>query len=232
VPVTAIFAGLAGGMLLAAVGLALWDGFRPTPGLSRAVWAIGWVAGTLLLVGAMLAWWEGHRLSSFVWRLIFMAALAAPSGIRHRHRLPWSSAVRTLPALILAGIALFQIAGPVDGNGDSLVTPMKLALVFCGGLGTRSLGEALSEIIDPTSSIKWPAAATCALLTLLVSGAALVNLWQRGMLWKGTTEEGLLAGTWLAWVAAWLGPRERPRLRAVLITGAALLLCWTALTFP
>jgi hypothetical protein len=240
VPVATICAGLAWGMLVAAVGLALWDGSRPTPGLSRAVWVIGWLAGTLLLAGAMLAWWEGYRLSSLAWRLILMAALAAPSGIRHHHRSPWNDSVRTLLALILAGVALFLSAEPGVGNSNSPVTPMELAMVLCGGLGARALGEALCEIIDQTSHVKWPAlskvegpsAVTWALLTLLVSGTALGNLWQRGMIWKGAIGEGMLAGTWLAWSAAWLSPHERPRLRAALVTVAALLLFWTALRFP
>jgi hypothetical protein len=239
VPVAAICAGLAWGMLLAIVGLALWDGFRPTPGLSRAVWVLGWSAGMLLLAGAMLAWWRYH-LSNLTLRLFLMAALAAPSGIRYRRRSPWGSSACTIPALILAGVALFLSAEPGFGNSNSPVTPMALAMVLCGGLGARALGEALSEIINPTSHIKWPAlskvegpsAVTWALLTLLVSGTALGNLWQRGMIWKGAIGEGMLAGTWLAWSAAWLSPHERPRLRAALVTVAALLLFWTALRFP
>ncbi len=240
-PIAALFTGLAWGMLLAAVGLALWDGFRPIPGLSRAVWVIGWLAGTLLLAGAMLVWWEGYRLSSLALRLILMAALAAPSGIRHHHRSPspWGNAVRTLPALILAGVALFQITEPTIGNGSPLVTPVELAMVICGGLGARALGEASSEFTNLTLHIEQPTLSTItesftityALLTLLVSGIALVNLWQRGMIWKGATEEGMLAGTWLAWSAAWLGPRKRPRLRAILVILATLLLFWTILRF-
>lgn len=231
-PVAAICTGLAWGMLFAAVGLARWDGSRPTPGLSRAVWVLGWLTGVLLLAGAMLAWWGGYHLSSPTLRLILMAALAAPLGIRHHHRSPWGNPVRTLPALILAGVALFQIVEPAAGNSNSPVTPVGLAVVFCGGLGAQALGEALSETIDSTSHVKWPSVATWALLTLLVSGTALVNLWQRGMIWKGAIGEGMLAGTWLAWSAAWLSPHERPRLRGALVTVAALLLFWTALRFP
>ncbi len=224
-PVAAIFTGLAWGMLLAAVGLTLWSSFRPVPGLSRAVWFIGWLAGGLLLTGAMLAWRKGHSLSAPTLRLILIAALAAPSKLRY-HRSSRSNVARILPALILAGVALFQIAEPIVEHNNSPVTLVGLAMVFCSGLGARALGDALSETID-----SWSSVATYTLLTLLASGISLVNLWQRGMMWQGTTEESILAGTWLAWSAVWLSPRERPRLRAVPVVVATLLLCWTAMRF-
>lgn len=143
-----------------------------------------------------------------------------------------------LPALALAGGGLFCSLEPVEAKAGSLsVALVKLALLICGGLGARALGEALSEITAPPSpklgeaegGIEWPSAAAYALLTLLVGGTALVNLWQRGTMWGGSAGEGGLAGSWLAWSAAWLGPRQRPRLRAALIVVAALLLVVTAL---
>jgi hypothetical protein len=42
--------------------------------------------------------------------------------------------------------------------------------------------------------------------------------------WGGTASEGGMAGVWLAWSAAWLGPRQPPRLRAALTAVAASLL--------
>ena len=59
----------------------------------------------------------------------------------------------------------------------------------------------------------------------------LANLWQRGIVSSPNVSEGGLAGAWLAWGAAHLGPLTRPRLRAALIIVAALLLLWIGLTF-
>jgi len=222
-----ILTGLACGTLLAAVGLALWDGFRQVPGLSYAVQVIGWLAGALLLIGALLAWQGDQSLSTPALRLILMAALAAPPGMGvHRRRpSPWSNEMLILPALILAGAGLFWPLEPV-GNGVSRppVAPMELAVLVCGGLGARVLGEALSEMAAQTRHSERLTAATYALLTLLVGGAALVNLWQRGSVWGGSASEGGLAGVWLAWSAARLGPRQRSRPRVVLTVVAALLL--------
>lgn len=236
-PVIMIFTGLACGTLLAAVGLTLWDSFRRVPGLSRAVRAIGWLAGAFLLIGALLAWPRDRSFSAPAPRLILMAALAAPPGTHRRRNAPWSNVMLILPALVLAGGGLLWSPRPVETEVGRLpVALMELALLICGGLGARALGKALSEITTSTSHVKWPAlgqvegpAAAYVLLTLLVGGTALVNLWQRGTVWGGTAGEGGLAGSWLAWGAAWLGPRQHPRLRTVLIVVAALLLITTVL---
>ncbi len=220
-----IFTGLASGMLLAAVGLALWDGFRQVPGLSHAVRAICWLAGALLLIGTLLAWQGDHSLSAPALHLILMAALAAPPGTHCRRHSPWSNVVLILPSLILAGAGLLWTSEPIGtGTGNLPVALVELAAILCGGLGARALGEALNEIVTSTPHVEWPSAATYALLTLLVGGTALVNLWQRGSAWGGTADEDRLAGAWLAWSAAWLGPRQPPRLRAALTAIAASLL--------
>jgi hypothetical protein len=231
---TVIFTGLACGTLLAAVGLVLWKGFQQTPGLSHAVQAVGWLAGGLLLIGAVLAWWGDHSLSAPPLRLILMAAIAAPPQIRHRRNAPppspspWGTVTLILPALVLTGIGLFWISGSTGADGTEMsstpVTLVGLATAFCGGLGARALGEALSEIAASTPQVKWPSAAAYTLLTLLAGGTALVNMWQRGSVWGEAASEGGMAVAWLAWSAAWLGPRRPPRLRAALIAVAALLL--------
>jgi hypothetical protein len=219
-----IFTGLAFGALLAALGLALWDGFRQVPGLSLAVQAIGWLAGTLLLIAAVFAW-HGQGISRNTAGLILMAALAAPPAIRRRHRASWGRVVRLLPALILAGIGFLRLSTPVTTEASSLpVTLSKLAVTICGGLGARTLGEALSELIAPPHHARESFAATYALLTLLVGGTALANLWQRGTVWGGGAGEGGLAGVWMTWSAASFSPRRRPRMRAALTILAALLL--------
>ena len=230
--IAVIFTGLACGTLLAAVGLALWGSSRQVPGLSHAVRAIGWLAGALLLIGALLAWQGDHSVSAPALRLILMAALAAPPAMPHRCSSPWSNVMPILPVLILAWVSLFWTARPVAGEtGSPPVSAMGLAVVVCGGLGTRALGEALSTIAVQTPHSEWLTTATYALLTLLVGSTALVNLWQRGMVWGETASEGGLAGAWLAWSAAWLSARQRSRLRAGLTVVVASLLVSTALIY-
>ena len=231
-PTAVIFTGLACGTLLAAAGLALWGIFRQAPGLSHAVRTIGWLAGVLLLVGALFAWQGDHSIPTPALRLILIAALAAPSGIHRQCLSPWRNAMLVLPALILAWAGLLWASRPVAGEfGSPLVLPVELAIVVCGGLGARVLGEALSMIAAQTPHSERLTTATYVLLTLLVGGTALVNLWQRGTVWGGTTSEGGLAGTWLAWSAIRLGPRQHPRLRAGLTVVAASLLILMALTY-
>lgn len=245
----AIFTGLACGTLLAAVGLALWNGFRQVPGLFHAVRALGWLAGALLLIGVLLAWRGDPSHSPFVLRLILMAALAAPPGIPRRRQSSWGSAVRLLPVLILAAAGLFWTSEPADAEVSSaLVGPVAWAVAICGGFGARALGEALSDIIAPPSppkpalskveglggaegALEWPSVAAYVLLTLLVGITALVNLWQRGSLWGGSASQSGLAGAWLVWIAARPGPRQRSRLRAGLIVVAASLLIVIAVKY-
>jgi len=239
VPALVIFTGLACGTLLTAAGLALWDGFRQVPGLSRAIQVIRWLAGATLLVGAVLAWQRGPSLFALalsgvegpILRLMLMAALAALPGIHRRRASPWGGLMLILPALVLAAAGLVCSPAPVETRAGRL--PVELALVLSAGLGARALGQALSEIVAPPSPPSpliggteggLSPAATYALLTLLMTATALVNLWQRGTLWGGSSGESELAGAWLAWSAVWLGPRQRPRLRAALTVVAALLL--------
>jgi len=237
--------------LLAAAGLALWDGFRQVPGLSRAVDVNAWLAGALLLLGALLAWQGDRSLSTLVPspstplgvdsvegrapHLILMAALAAPPPPRaHRRRYaPWGDTLRILPALALAGAGLFWNPEFIEmGAGNSSPALVGLGVVVCAGLGARALGEALSEIAGSTPHLERSFVAAYALLTLLVGGTVLVNLWQRGAVWDGTAGQSGLAGAWLAWSAAWLGPRQPPRLRAGLIATGALLLTALAAGYP
>jgi hypothetical protein len=260
VSATLILPGLACGVLLAAAGLALWDGFRQVPGLSRAVDVNAWLAGALLLLGALLAWQGDRSLSMLVPspstllgvdsvegpalsgiegpapHLILMAALAAPPPPTRTHRrrsAPWGATMRILPALALAGAGLFWIPEFIEiGAGNSSPALVGLGVVVCAGLGARALGEALSEIAGSTPHLERSFVAAYALLTLLVGGTVLVNLWQRGAVWDGTPRQSGLAGAWLAWSAAWLGPRQPPRLRAGLIAAAALLLNALAAGYP
>ncbi len=217
-----VFTGLACGALLTVMGLAVWAGLRRTPDLLRAVQAVNWLAGAFLLIGALLAWWHDPTLSVPASRLALMAALAAPLGTLRSYS-SWESVARALPALILAGILLWGPPGLASAEGGSLVS---LALAICGGLGARAMGEALG--LSP--HVEWPSFATYVLLTSLVGGVALVNLWQRGTGWGGLVGEGGLVGAWLAWGAVWLVARRSPRLRAVLTVVAASSLIVTVVT--
>jgi hypothetical protein len=243
VSATLILPALACGVLLGAAGLALWDGFRQTPGLARAVDSNAWLAGALLSIGALLAWQGNHSLSGPALsgiegpapHLILMAALAALPlpRIRRRRSAPWSETIRILPALALAGVGLFWTPGPAAaGAGNSSLALVELGVLVCAGLGAGALGQALSEMAESTPHLEWPFAAAYALLTLLAGGMALVNLGQRGSVWDGTAGQSGLAGAWLAWSAAWWGPRRPNRLRAGLIAAASLLLIALAAGYP
>ncbi|RLC95122.1 MAG: hypothetical protein DRI77_10315 [Chloroflexi bacterium] len=215
-----IFTGLACGALLAATGLTLWDSFRPAPGIFRAVRVIGWLASLFLLTGALLAWPGDRGLSTPALRLTLMAALAAPQITRRRRNSHWSDVMLILPSLALTGGGIFCSLGTVEIEAGRLPSAsVELALLICGGLGARALGEAMSACRSGRSFI-----AAYVLLTLLVGELALVNLWQRGVVWGSAPGAGGLAGAWLVWSAAWLWPRRHPRLRAGLTAVAALLL--------
>ena len=232
VPIT----GLACGALLAAAGLALWGRNRQDTStldtMRAAVRIIRWVAGGLLIVGALLAWLGRSSLHGAAPHLILMAALAAPPEI-HRHRLPrWTRVLLILPALMLAGAGLIWTLGTTEANaGSGSITLGQLALTICGGLAARALGMAAGTLgiaeDDSAGSapyLEWPSTAAYGLLTLIVGGTLLANLWQRGWAWDGTASERSLAGVWLAWTAAWMTPRRSRRLRAAFIIVAALLL--------
>jgi hypothetical protein len=214
-----ILTGLASGTLLAAAVLALWDGFRPMPGIERAVQIVSWLAGALLLLGVLLAWLETHTLPA----LLLVAAVAAPQGLLRRPC--WSNALPLLPPLALAGIGLFWT--PTAGGGNALVV---LAAAICAGLGARALGEALRALAGQIPA-EWPGLATYALLTLLAAGLALANLAQRGTVWSGNAAESGLAAAWLAWSAAWFTPRERARLRAGMNVAAVVVLVIVAVGY-
>jgi len=266
-----ILIGTAGGVLLTIIGLALWDSWRHIPGAPRALWILRWTTTIILLMGALLAWQEGDSQSlNPVPRLMLMAALATGPGL-HPHSSSLSSALQVLPALALTEISLLWSAQPSDLSGVSgaefgngIHSAIEWTTVLCGGLGARTLGQVLSQLVAWISSTErelgsWSdeeegesesvsteqdsdprendspvvpdssSTTTYALLTLLISAMTLVNLWQRGTLWTGTTDGTRLVGAWLIWSAAWLISRSPSWLQTVLITGAALLLTLTAL---
>ncbi|MBN1977233.1 MAG: hypothetical protein JW918_07515 [Anaerolineae bacterium] len=252
IPVTPII-GLSVGMLLTAFGLALWNGFRQTAGLDRAAQVISWIAGGLLLIAFPLLWSEAHGHYTHALHLILMAAVAAPS-INRRHHLPWNDAIRMLPALALSGIGLALVAENFRGAhytdlpalptwiiqeglfaqpptislaGPSI--PLGMAFMLCDGLVARVLGEALGTLVTPTATSSRLFDILYMLLTLLVGAITLATLWQRGVVWEKSPAESGLLGVWLAWSAAWLSPREHPRLRAALIATATLSLVLLAL---
>lgn len=211
--------GLSFGALITATGLALWDGFHPAPGLTRATRVIRWGVGGLLLVAILPLWAAGH--STLALSLALTSAIAAPPP---RRSLPSRyGAVTLLPVLVLTGVCLFLTTGLVRARGD--VTPSTgLVATICGGLAARVLGEALGALANPTAVPGRLVDAFYLLLTLLIGANTLSNLWQRGLVCEASPEESGLLGVWLAWSAAWLSPRRRPRLRAGLIAVAAVLL--------
>jgi hypothetical protein len=104
-----------------------------------------------------------------------------------------------------------------------------LAAAVYGGLAARVLSEALGTLASSDTPTSRLFDAVYLLLTLLVGADALTTLWQRGLVWDGNPNQSGPLGAWLVWSAAWLSPRERPRLRAVLTVLAAVLLVILAL---
>lgn len=230
-----ICTGLAWGMLLAAVGLMLWDGRGEVHGLSGALQIITWSASAILMLGALMAWggWfigRGHRSAArgigAILYLILVAASAVPLGIRYPQRFSWSLVMPFLPSIALAGVALFRAStsGGVQVDGTP-VTVVGISMAVCAGLGARAMGGALQEMMTETR-VKWPFAVTYVALTSIVAGTMLTNLWRYGTVWgrEGYPMGGDTAAAWLAWSAAWLCTSRRPRLRAGLTLVAALTL--------
>ena len=186
-----------------------------------------------MLIGTLFAWQGNRNVPSPTARLILVAALAALPGIRrpqrhrHSHR---GDVISVLPALVLVGVSLFWKPGSAGTGIETNSLPvmlMELAVTISAGLGARALSRCLRKIITPPPHIEEPAlstAVTYTLLTLLVSGVALVNLWQRGSVGGKTVYESGLTGAWLAWSAVWLIPRRPPWLQIVLMATAASIL--------
>ncbi|MGD8998563.1 MAG: hypothetical protein PVH80_10675 [Anaerolineae bacterium] len=238
---------LAGGMLLVAIGVHLWTAFWRAPGLSPLASIAAWVAAGVLLVGALLVWggrfpaleslvrpFDMVALPGPVLPMVLMAALAIPLSeeetglkVKAAHGASWSRALVYLPALALTGALLIQVFTPTgDTPSADWVTPLRFLIAVCAGLGARALGQALQMIAKGPRCEEWPRTLTYGLLTLVVGSAALVNLWQEGIVWGGgdPVMRGGLAGAWLVWSVDWLGPRRHPRLRAAVTAMAALLL--------
>ena len=173
------------------------------------------------IVNSLSLWLAGHGRCTLVLHLILMAAIATPPIGRQRNHLSWRNTVSLLPALALVASSLYLIAGDTQAEHSTL-TPMRLALVVCGGLAVRVLGEALSMLVNPNVPLSKTFDVLYLTLTLLVGGRALVNLWQLGAIGRATAAETGLAGVWLAWSAVWLSSREGRWLRAGLIAMAAL----------
>jgi hypothetical protein len=240
----ALLVGLASGMLMAALGIALWSGVRGMSHLSRGARGAAWLAASLLVFGALLAW--GSKLPALeglatmlrmpdaggpVSSMILMAALAIPFDSRAQKKADWSRSLLYLPALLLAGTALARLGGPDGVNAaDDWVTPIRFLLTVCAGLGARALGQALRVVAVGNGETERSGTLAYGLLTLVAGSAALVNLWQQGTVWAGTDSvmRGGMAGAWLAWSADRLASSWHPRLRATVTAAAASLLILVA----
>ncbi len=238
-----ILIGLGYVTLVTGVGIALWSGLRDMPHLLRAADLAAWTAAIILVLGVLLAW--GSELPALDWlvtfigepeiegpglSLVLMAALAIPMG-GGRRRPHWGRALLYIPALLLAAAALTWLLGANGGNAyTESITPLRFSLAVCAGLGARTWGQALQEMAAGIQGATWSSRLPYTLLTLAAGCAALVSLWQRGMVWTGVDPvvRGGIAAAWLAWTADWLARNADPRWRGALTTVAALLLVLVA----
>jgi hypothetical protein len=133
--------------------------------------------------------------------------------------------VRAFPALWLAGATLILGVERPSPAVDALM-PTLLAFALCGGLAARALGDALVGLLAGATEAG-NAEATYLLLTLLVGGSLLVDLWRFGGWLGGRGATMALVGPWLAWVAVRFLPRRWARVRAAGAGFAALLLIGT-----
>lgn len=216
--------GLSFGLLVASVGVGLWDVRRSVPGLSRAARMMRWIAAGLLFSGAVLRVVARQDAFDSMAYVALMAAIATLPLPAQSGDVAWVPPARTFPALWLAG-AVLVLAGEKSSTGGG-PAPMVLAFALCGGLAARALGGALVALFAVDIET-WSAEATHLLLTLLAGGGLLVDLGRQGG-WLGARRVELaMVGPWLAWVAVHFFPRRWPRVRAGLLGFAALLLIST-----
>jgi hypothetical protein len=227
-------------MLLVAMILSVLSGFLGARALSRGTHAVAYGAAGVLVIGALLTWGSGlpalesivgvvdrEILEGPILSLVLMAALAVPLKITVSQEVLWGRGLLYLPAWLLALISLIQIvtrgAGVPTGKW---VTPIRFSLAVCGGLGARAIGQSLHLMTTRAWDFEWPGTFVYGLMTPLIGTAALVDLWQRGVLWIGADPvlRGGIAGAWLTWSASWLTPRCLPKLRLALTMLAGLLL--------
>lgn len=223
-PFAVVLTGLACGVLLAAAGLAVWGGFRQEIGVWRALRPLRWLAGFLLL-GGILAGRLQSGVSTLDTRPLVLAAAAALPLRDRLDRTPWSNVPALLPGLVLAGAGLLEVTVPTVARAAGLLCAgagLGCLVAACGVVGAQALSEALADLLTPDRPAMWRA--PYVVLTLLVGGSVLVNLWQRGSLQAGAQGEAVLAAAWLMWGAAWLVPQRYPRLKPALVSTAALAL--------
>jgi hypothetical protein len=221
--VTISLVGIGLGTLLAAAGLVLWGRHRQVRGLGQAIRSMLWLTCGVLLLATLSVWMNGSHQHALVAKLIPVAAIAAP--IVGRRRSVQHDAAAMLPTLLLTGAGYCLVTSPGQPEPHSFeLTLVDPVLIICAGLAVRVVSEALSLQVDPATPPSRLFDALYVLFTLLVGGNTLLTLWQQGVVGKENPTELGLVGVWLVWTGAWLSARSRPRLRAALIAGAALVL--------
>lgn len=218
--------GLALGLLLGGVGLAILSRFWKVPELGLSIRVISGLATVALLAGALLGLQKAAQVPGPAWRLAVVAIFATPLIERCEGLSAWGFVLFLLPALLVVGGALLGavVVAPASA-GSSSISFWSLSAALCGGIGMRIVGEALQTVALGEPLRDWLLRGMCVALTLLVGGMGLLNLWQRGIVWRGdrVVQSGLVSA-WLAWSGAWLWPHRRSRIRAGLTVAAALLL--------
>ena len=215
---TLLWTVIADWLLLGSLGVAVRDRQQS----ASVGMLLSWAAGVVLAVGAATG-------PAATWRLLLMAAVAAPR--LRRAETVWERGLALSPSLALTGATLVWLLRHVATAAVEAApaTPLLLAVTVCGGLGARAVGATLAALVAPAvkevrrPGTDWSAAYLA--LTLLDGWLATAALTSHGFLGEWAGVEGGLTAAWLLGSTAYLLSEERwAGLRATLTGLAGLLL--------
>jgi hypothetical protein len=235
-PLAAAFSGIACGLLIA-IGAACLLRSRADGGDgAQEVALLGWLSAFGLVIAALLSWLGSGSVASPAPRLYMIAAISAPIKTGRAERTGARAVPPLVTALVLAISALFWTWIPVRRAGlfillrDDVSSAVALVgVLLCAGLGARAMGSALADLTSHPHATDETPSIVFGLLTLVATATILPSLIQRGTMSMDGREGSGFGATLLAWAGVWLAPRGYPRLRLLLVTGAALLLLAFAL---
>ncbi len=213
---TLLWTVIAGWLLLGSLGVAVRDRQQS----ASVGMLLSWAAGVVLAVGAATG-------PAATWRLLLMAAVAAPR--LRRAETVWERGLALSPSLALTGATLVWLLRHVATAAVEAApaTPLLLAVTVCGGLGARAVGATLALVAPAVKEVRRPGtdwSAAYLALTLLDGWLATAALIRHGFLGEWVGVESGLTAAWLLGSAAYLLSEERWAGLWATLTGLAGLL--------